>query len=164
MWLMNKLLILFFCLFAGRAVYADSRFLVIDFTDGTHTSFQLADRPELTFGYPYAVHSLIVTAPDGQSIFELADVDSFHFEDNPMRIVTPSDDGDFDIVWQDDNIVVVPRKSGSCPIRLYSVDGADYSNLVVAEAGRMVVLLASLPKGIYLVNISNRRTIKIQRR
>lgn len=51
--------------------------LVVKTTEGTTTSFVLADQPKLTF----PDGKLIVTATEATTEFALADVDRFYFED-----------------------------------------------------------------------------------
>jgi len=157
---MKKIVLLLFCLCMSSIVWAKDYLLVIDFTDGTDISFALAKKPVLSF----ADQRLCISVEDQKSEFELPDVVNFHFMEDPSAIRSPRVDEDFIISWQDEDLIVISNATPDTRIRLYGIDGTMYPSRVHIHGDRMEISLAALPKGIYLLNINNQRTLKINRK
>ena len=155
---MKRLLILCFCL--SSMIWAKNYLLVIDFSDGTNISFALAKQPVLTF----SDNRLCVSVEGQKSEFELSDVLNFHFKEDPSDIRYPRIDSDYTISWQGDDLIVISNVASDAVIRLYGIDGALYPNGVNVNGDRAEISLSVLPKGIYLININNSRTIKVSRK
>ncbi len=68
------------------------------------------------------------------------------------------------IAWQGEDLIVISNASSDTVVRLYGIDGTFYSNRIKADGDRYEVSFSALPKGIYLLNINNNRTIKIYRK
>ncbi len=157
---MKRIILLFFCLCVSSMVWAKDYLLVIDFTDGTNMSFALAKKPIITF----ADQRIRVSVGSRSSEFEISDVVNFHFKEDPSDIRSPRVDNEYTIIWQGDDQIVVSNATPDTLIRLYGIDGTMYSSQVNANGDRIEISLAALPKGIYLLNINNSRTIKINRK
>ena len=91
--------------------------LVIDFTDGTEVTFALSRQPVLSF----ADQNLCVSVEGESSQFELADVANFHFKEDPSAIRSPRTDNDLRIVWQGEDVIVIPLAASDTQIRLYGL-------------------------------------------
>ncbi len=156
---MKRLLLLFFCFCMSCMAWAIDYQLVIDFTDGTEVTFALSRQPVLSF----ADQNLCVSVEGESSQFELADVANFHFKEDPSAIRSPHTDNDLRIVWQGEDVIVIPLAASDTQIRLYGLDGTYYPSRVNVDEDRQVVSLSGLPKGIYLLYI-NHRTLKINRK
>lgn len=141
-------------------LWAKDYLLVIDFTDGTDISFELAKKPILTF----ADQRLCITMENQDSEFELSDVVNFHFKEDPSAIRSPRLDNEYTVHWQGDDLIVISNVASNTQVRLYGIDGAIYPSRVNANGGRIEISLADFPKGIYLLNINNQRTLKINRK
>jgi hypothetical protein len=141
-------------------LWAKDYLLVIDFTDGTDISFALAKKPVLTF----ADQRLCISVEDQNSEFELSDVLNFHFKEDPSAIRSPRVDEDFIISWRGEDLIVISNATPGIRIRLYGIDGTMYPSCVHAVGNHIEISLAALPKGIYLLNINNQRTLKINRK
>ncbi len=157
---MKRVILLLFCLCVSSMVWAKDYLLVIDFTDGTDMSFALAKKPIITF----ADQRIRVSVGSRSSEFEISDVVNFHFKEDPSDIRSPRVDDEYTIIWQGDDQIVVSNATPDTLIRLYGIDGTMYSSQVNANGDRIEISLAALPKGIYLLNINNSRTIKINRK
>lgn len=157
---MKRIVLLLLCICMSSMVWAKDYLLVIDFTDGTDISFALAKKPVLTF----ADQRLCISVEDQNSEFELSDVVNFHFKEDPSAIRSPRLDEDFIISWQGDDLIVISNINSDIRIHLYGIDGTMYPNRINAHGDRIEISLAALPKGIYLLNINNSRTLKINRK
>ena len=157
---MKRLFLLLFCLCMSSMMWAKDYLLVIDFIDGTDMSFALSTRPMLSF----AEQKIIVSAEGQKTEIELVNVANFHFKEDVSDIRSPHVDDEYTIVWQGDDQIVISNIKAGTMVRLYGIDGTFYPNCVNTIDDRQVVSLASLPKGIYLLNINNHRTLKINRK
>ena len=153
-----SLLFLFCCL--SCMVWAKERVLVIAFYDGTEMTFALAKHPLLTF----ADQRLCISAEGRTSECELSDVKNFHFKEGSSDIRVPRSDDGFIVQWLSDDLLVICNVAPDAKVRLYGLDGRSYAGCVIAAPDRFEVSLSSLPKGIYLLNINNQRTLKINRK
>ena len=157
---MKRFVLLLFCLCMSSMLWAKDYLLVIDFTDGTDMSFALAKKPVLTF----ADQRLCISVENQNSEFELSDVVNFHFKEDPSAIRSPRVDENFIILWQGEDLIVISNTTPDTRIRLYGINGTMYPNRINANGDHIEISLAALPKGIFLVNINNSRTIKINRK
>jgi len=157
---MKKIVLLLFCFYVSSIVWAKDYLLVIDFTDGTDMSFALTKKPIITF----ADQRIRVIVGSRSSEFEISDVVNFHFKEEPSDIRSPRVDDEYTIIWQGDDQIVISNATPDTQIRLYGIDGTMYPSRVNAHGDRMEISLAALPKGIYLLNINNQRTLKINRK
>lgn len=157
---MKRLLLLFFTLCLSSMLWAKDYLLVIDFSDGTEMTFALAKQPVITF----ADHIIRVKVGSRSSEFEMSDVVNFHFKEDPSNIRSPRMDEDFKLSWQGEDLIVISNVAPNAVIRLYGIDGKMYSSRINANGDRIDISLSYLPKGIYLLNINNARTIKINRK
>ena len=157
---MKKIVLLLFCFCVSSIIWAKDYLLVIDFTDGTDISFALAKKPILTF----ADQRLCITMENQESEFELSDVVKFHFKEDPSAIRSPRLDDEYTVHWQGDDLIVISNAASNTLVRLYGIDGTMYPSCVNTIGDRIEISLAALPKGIYLLNINNQRTLKINRK
>lgn len=157
---MKRLILLFFCFCMSSMVWAKEYALVIDFADGAELTLALSRLPVLTFDDG----RLRVTVEGHKSEFELSDVLRFHFRNESSDIRTLENDDDLAVGWRGDDLIVISNIAPDAEILLYAVDGTVYSNRAIACGDHIEVSLSSLPKGIYLLNINNQRTLKIYRK
>lgn len=134
--------------------------LVIEFIDGTNASFSLSKKPLLTF----ADHKLCVSVEGQMSVFELSDVENFHFVEETSGINTPKSEDDITIIWQGDDRVIISGADLSPKVCLYDIESKYYPNRITVIGNLSEVSLSYLPKGIYLLKINNQRTLKIIRK
>ena len=157
---MKRLLLLLFTMCLSSMLWAKDYLLVIDFTDGTEMTFALAKQPVITFSN----QTISVKVGSRLSEFEMSDVANFHFKEDPSDIRSPRIGEDFELSWQGEDLIVISNATSETNIRLYGVDGTFYPNRVNANGDRIEISLSALPKGFYLLNVNNNRTIKINRK
>lgn len=157
---MKRLLLLLFTLCLSSMLWAKDYLLVIDFTDGTEMTFALAKQPVISF----ADHIIRVKVGSRSSEFEMSDVMNFHFKEDPSDIRSPRIGEEFELLWQGEDLIVISNATPDAIIRLYGIDGTFYPNRVNADGDRIEISLSALPKGIYLLNFNNSRTLKINRK
>jgi len=141
-------------------LWAKDFLMVVDFTDGSEMTFALAKQPVITF----AEQIVRVKVGSRSSEFEMSDVANFHFKEDPSYIRSPRVDEDLKLSWQGEDLIVISNSTPDAVIRLYGIDGTMYPNRVNTSGDRIEVPLSALPKGIYLLNINNTRTLKIYRK
>ncbi len=157
---MKKLFLLLVSLCLSSIVWARDHLLVVDFTDGSEMTFALAKQPVITF----ADQIIRIKVGSQSSEFEMSDVVNFHFKEDPSDIRSPRMGEDFTISWHGEDLIVISNATPVAIIRLYGIDGTFYPSHVIVNGDRIEISLAALPKGIYLLNINNYRTIKINRK
>lgn len=157
---MKRLLLLLFTLCMSSILWAKEFQLVIDFTDGTEMTVALAKKPVITFSN----QTIRVKVGSRSSEFEMSDVANFHFKEDPSDIRLPIVDEDFKLSWQSEDLIVISNAAPDTAIRLYGIDGTFYPNRVNVNSDRIEISLSALPKGIYLININNNRSLKINRK
>ena len=138
-------------------LWAKEFLLVIDFTDGTEMTVALAKLPVITFSN----QTIRVKVGSRLSEFEMSDVANFHFKEDPSDIRLPIVDEDIKLSWQSKDLIVISNAAPDTAIRLYGIDGTLYPSRAIVNGEQLEVSLAGLPKGIYLLNINNQRTLKI---
>ena len=157
---MKRLFLFLFTLFLSSMLWAKDYLLVIDFTDGSEMTFALAKQPVITF----ADQIIRIKVGSRSSEFEMSDVMNFHFKEDPSDIRSPRLGEDFELSWQGEDLIVISNATPNTIIRLYGIDGTFYPNRVNTNGNRIEISLSALPKGIYLLNFNNSRTLKINRK
>ena len=157
---MKRLFLFLFTLFLSSMLWAKDYLLVIDFTDGSEMTFALAKQPVISF----SDQLIRIKVGSRSSEFEMSDVANFHFKEDPSDIRSPRMDEDFKLLWQGEDLIVISNATPNAVIRLYGIDGTIYSSRVNAYGDRIDISLSDLHKGIYILNINNSRTLKINRK
>lgn len=149
-------------LFLSHSQLKANTTLIVQKTDGTTESFQLADQPVVTFEGAngiFATSSLSISIPR-------ADIDNFHFESvaTGIKMVTPStkDIANVRVRFIDGNTVEIAGQANSA-VAVYRIDGAAANADVVKGADSATVSLGNLPKGIYVIKYGN-NSIKMIRK
>lgn len=138
---------------------ADGKALIIENKDGSKTAFVLSEKPEITF----ADNVLRVNMKGKNVDFEISDVKQFYFNNAATDIAVLKAD-DAKIVYQSDDRIIIEGINSNAPIQLYAVNGTKIVGRVSTSEDRAEVSIVSLPKGIYLINISNQQTLKFYKK
>lgn len=123
--------------------------LVIQKSDGSLTSFMLSELPELTFDN----RSIIISIGGQSTSFQIEDVVQYYFEevsDNTIREIKQKYTISNDVICIGD---IIPQNQ----VRLVSVDGKIYPSHISITEGQTIISLASLPKGVYIIQIKNKQ-------
>lgn len=134
--------------------------LVVTLADGSKQTFLLQENPVITLDGQL----LRVKSASLETDFERAGVDDFHFETLSTGIDTPEQ--------QELRFVV----TGNGKLSIFGLDGGEEGRIAVYDAqGRackahtrrqgdgVTVSLASLQRGVYVINIGKRQSIKISK-
>lgn len=150
-------LLLGFSMLSIRAV--EEKALIVEQQNGSTTVFLLSEKPEMTF----ADHVLQIGMNGKTTSFEIEKVQQFYFDNassgvsplaaNGLRIYSPSNDR-----------IVIEGIDEKEAVSLYSLEGMAFANHVSTRNGVAEISLASLPKGTYLIEVSNKKTFKIVRK
>ena len=147
-------LLLGFSMLNIRAV--EQKALVVELQDGSKSLFVLSEKPEMTF----ANHVLKILMSGKSTDYEIYRVKQFYFDDSTNRI-SPLMANEFHIVSQSSEKITVEGIGENDQVGLYSVNGMELKNRVSVGKNQADISLARLPKGTYIINVSNKKSFKI---
>ena len=152
------LFILFLSLCFVNGVKADGKALIVEFSDGSKSSFVLAEQPVLTF----AEHKMRIGLAENSIAFELTDVARFYFDENavPTSLEDRQEEKAFKVCCQNNEKVIIENLCENGRVSLSGIDGKHYQANVSTEGNQTVISLTSLPKGVFIIQINN-QSIKI---
>lgn len=156
----NRRLILFMCclLFVSFArAQTEKTALVLLFTNGGTQSFLLQDEPILTFEGSI----LTVVSNSIRAAYPRSDISEFYFELRPVGIQEKKKD-DLCFVYLNNNQVVVQGLTEKDKdIRVFDVSGIICGVETVYDGTTATISLDKLNRGVYIIKINNRQSIKI---
>lgn len=138
---------------------AEDKALIVELASGGQTTFVLSAKPTMTF----ANQALRISVSGTSTSFEIDDVKRFYFDDASTGISVPKA-SELKITQQSDDVWLIDGLDESDRIRLYAVDGKQHADRITTNGHQATVSLTALPKGIYLINVSNKQTFKIHRK
>ena len=141
-----KLLLSFMLFFATATAFAQST-LVVELRDGSNATFQLAEKPRVTFvGEQLNIVSLSASMEINRS-----DVKNWHFE----SATTSVDDITVEAkATLDGNTLIISGITEDTTITLYTVSGAVVKRSTVIN-GNCTIPLDGLTAGVYFVTYNN---------
>lgn len=129
------------------------KFLIVNTTDGTRTSFALAEEPMVSFSNA----ELSIASNTRTFSISLADVQNFAFSEESTSIAEVIKGGS---VKLENGFIVFSGLTAGSRIAVYTQDGKLIKESKAEANGLAVVEISSLPKGILLLH-SNNTNIKI---
>ena len=135
--------------------------LVVELNDGRQEMFVLKERPQ---AWPNDGKLQIATATLSTS-YERTDIKECFFLDkdnNPSGIEEAAEKADLTVKQTGRDRLMVSGLDDGERITVYDLSGRLMDTIVADGGGTTTVDLSQKPKGIYIVNINNKRTIKIQ--
>lgn len=143
-------------LLVSPAAVAD--YLEVNFRDGTTTSFDLSDRPNVSL----VDTRMIIKAGTAEAEYESALVATFYIKDGSgiAETVMP---GETRLTYRDRDRASVSGLDAGMTVFLYSADGRLIESTSADMAGEVSFDLSSLPKGAYIISINNGQSFKIIR-
>lgn len=134
--------------------------LVVNLKDGSSERFLLADKPYFIMNGEY-----LNTSKGGTAIvYNRGDIKDFTFEDvNSAGIKAAEASGELLVRQTSDGHIMVSGLSGGDQVRVCSLGGKMLSAVRSDNSGRADIALP-VAKGVYIVNIANKRTLKIQKK
>ena len=149
---------LLLCLIA--TIWADTgKSLIVESVSGKKVSFLLVNSPELTFND----RTLYVQDNTQTKSIKIDNVFQYYFISEGTDISSVESKADIRLYYDTDGNVVVEGFGKPAQIRLYSVNGLDYTDCVSVINDKAVVSLSSLQKGVYIISINNQQ-IKVYKK
>ncbi len=165
----KRLFVTLLCLLVGmRMLAAEQKALVLNFEDGKQWSVFFKREPVVTFSGNY----LVVTGLMNNASVELISckrsvISDIRFEkkssDDITGIGSLSKD-ELRIVQEGDAIRFYGLTSAEKGIKVYDLRGNAYPVAVSYDDASVQVSLSGIPKGIYMIKINNKKTIKITKK
>ena len=157
---MKRLLLLFGLQLCISAWAEDNvkNILRVQLKDGTQNEYIISDRPEVQF-------------ENSKVVFSCKNVTTEYAKDNLINFIFTSDylsisplqSGDTRLTIMDDGNLLVEGAKDVKSIKVYSIDGKILSVKKIYNEGSIIILLASLPKGCYIININKNQSVKVIR-
>lgn len=136
------------------SVAMQAKDLKVNFNDGRHATFALADRPEVSF----SGSDMIVSSPSGSFTYSRSDVGSWTFsETNAVGDIA----ADGLRISLNDRLLSVSDNKPVSGIAVYDLSGKSCSAAVKYAENSALVDLEGLQPGIYLISIKDYPTLKI---
>lgn len=161
--LKRKLTILFMlaALLLPLGILAASSTLVVELKDGKQAYFILSEKPVLTtFGSRMNIESETV-----KTSYERSDVLRMYFADESVGINDiEKEENNVVFTQTEPNRLTISNLSEKDRIILSNLAGRLYNDCVSRHGKDAIVDLGSCPKGIYVIKIGNKQTIKITKK
>lgn len=157
----KKLLHLLIAFFAvATAARADEQHaLIISFHEGDPVAVVLTHKPCATF----VGNELVVEASDFSATYLRSAIADFHFGwyDPSTTSIDALPESAVQIVYTDENRVVIHGIDSATPITIYGIDGHRMTAHTSPSSNGIAIDLTAYPMGIYLININKIQTFKI---
>lgn len=137
------IIILLLALFNSKPLYAQR--LVIWQKDGSKVSYNLDEQPKTTF----TTEDLVITTTTITINYPLAKIQRYTYEGGSLSIRDVKADG-ISISYEGDNIIVKGLTMGKSVV-VYSVDGKQLVAKRSDGSDRLILSLAKLPAGVYMI-------------
>ena len=134
--------------------------LVVNLKDGTHDYYLLAEKPYFVF----SGNNLSTTKTESVVVYDRNDIKDFTFEYGSSNAINSLEaNGNLFVCQTGDGTLQISGLIDGAPVSVYDVGG---KLLQVFKAGLIGKCEVNLPsaKGIYVINIDNKKTIKIPRK
>lgn len=156
----SKLLLVLIALLAySHLCHADDgEAVVIWQTNGQFTSYELAQKPVIT----YVGDSLLLTAGDANVKFPLVNIDKVTFANSTTGITHTAAETAGDIKVTNDEVTLTGFKTGTT-VFVYKTNGMLMGRYIVPASGSLQISLAGMSRGIYIIK-AGMSTIKIARK
>ncbi|MCQ2190309.1 MAG: T9SS type A sorting domain-containing protein [Paludibacteraceae bacterium] len=146
-------------LLAGLAssIYAESKYMTIDFNNGTSVSFLLEDNPVIT----YENESLLVNK-DEKTTYSFDDIKNYHFTEDDQTAAKMTIANTLEIVKLNDETIEVKNAKANCDVAVYTISGTVASQAKVNAEGQAIVKLPN-QTGVYVIK-AGKQSFKIIRK
>lgn len=136
---------------------ASDKSLFIVLINGTKIEFALLDEPELTFDG----RSLEI---EGKSMFNSYSIDlvkEMYFQKTHVGIKQVLENNDLRVVEQSNESITIEGLMPNEYVSIYTVEGKQTPIHAIYSMGKATIDLSSLNRGVYIIHIGKRQTIKI---
>ena len=134
--------------------------LVVNLKDGTHDYYLLAEKPYFVF----SGNNLSTTKTESVVVYDRNDIKDFTFEYGSSNAINSLEaNGNLFVCQTGDGTLQISGLIDGAPVSVYDVGGKLLQVFKAGLTGKCEVNLPSA-KGIYVINIDNKKTIKIPRK
>ena len=155
---MKKLLLILFLTFS-LPICADSH-LVIEMRNSKRHIYSLDEKPTLKFNDD----KLVVETSDINTSYHLDEVLKYHFTEEATDIKdTAEETACIRFTYTDKDCLHISGLSGEEQIRIHDIYGKTIPAETVNDGNTTSVMLNGLDKGIYIISVNGKHTIKIHR-
>ncbi len=147
---------IFFCTVFISAQCKNVATLVITNADGTTISYQLLNKPRITF----IGDSVKITSPTVNAVYPATDILRFNYEMLATAIENTSADNQ---LKSDGEYLIFGGNVKVGDVKLFTSDGIEVVPQFTTNSGNLRLSFSSLQKGVYIINI-NGRTSKFMKR
>ncbi|MCM1111582.1 MAG: T9SS type A sorting domain-containing protein [Clostridium sp.] len=140
---------------AGLTLSANAGLLTVCFANGSKTSFELADEPQVTFEEA----NIAIRAKGVTTTYPVSDVKQFVFNETTAVAEVADNETRFSFLTPD--CVIVSGIKPAETVAVASVDGRLVSTTTASGEGIATVQLGELPAGVYIISTASGKTVKI---
>ena len=138
--------------------------LVVEMNDGSSVNYILSQRPKIR------MEDKTICITTGDNAMEVTYLDSqvkvFHFQPfDPVQIEDIElPENLLRVTYIDGQRVIINGTKASDHIGLYSLNGQQIAGNIITSDGETSVHIGSLPKGVYIIRVSDKQSFKILKR
>lgn len=146
-------------LLAGLAssIYAESKYMTIDFSNGTSISFLLENNPVIT----YENESLLVNK-DANTTYSFDEIKNFHFTEDDQTAAKTVIANSLEIVKVDEETICIKNAEVNSDVAVYTISGTVASQAKANAEGQATVKLPQ-QTGVYVIT-AGKQSFKIIRK
>lgn len=136
--------------------------IVVAFRDGSFIRYTFGERPNVSFDE----NDVIITTSVASALYPFSSVKEIYFEEIPGNSIAdmPEDANTIVFNYSNRNSVVVSGMKDGDIVSVYAINGILLGRQKGNEYGCAEVNLADLPSGVYIINVNNKQSIKIQKK
>ena len=148
---MRKKLLLLFLLCCGLPAFAQSAatLLVVTQTDGTKSTFPLAEKPEITF----SGNDCVFKSTEAELTVSRANIADFHFIKQSTAINGPETDGIYAELIAPGTVLI--RGVEPADVSVFDVNGTAVRAVVSGTKEALTVSVANLAPGVYILKFAS---------
>ena len=153
----KRLLGLLLSLSMAYGAWAEGYTLVVSLTTGVQERYQLSEKPVVWFD----TSSLEVRTATARTTIERSTVKDFTFEEGTSGIKGIQGTGNIQVAQLSDGNIAVSGLTAGSTVTVCDVAGRLLHTLTATADGQVTTRIAENQKGAFIININNKRTIKI---
>lgn len=132
--------------------------LRVELKDGTSNDYLLEDRPQINFDN----NDVVFLCKNISTSYNRENVLNFVFLDVNETGIQQLKAGDTRFNYSvEARQVTIEGDLGSAEIKVYSISGQQFNPEISRSSNQVMIYLASLPSGCYIIKIGNKQSIKI---
>lgn len=136
-----------------------SSVLFVVLKNGNTHSFQLSEKPEITF----AGSDFVISTATTTLRYDRTEIEDFHFADSSVGIEDVKEN-EMRIIRNDNNIQILGLQSDYKPIRVYSINGILCDTNIDLTDDFANISLSNLAPNTYIIKLGNNKSIKVIKR